>query len=262
MANSGGMAACVLPGTGGGLLEGWLRAVCDEHGKVMAFTFLLPGPQACASVWQMRGGVRAVWQANASPASESLRGLGRADTLTASSSGSCETCIKAHVGTHGPAFPRHWVRSAPTGRQRSDSVVARRAGTGSNLRVLHDTSHVSLSTLASESQNIGNPHKAGGAPAEVRLAVVAASASRSADCGTIQAEVPGHRGESRVARLISAWTCARAACSSRSGAAGCARGESRVVRQRFARCAQHVRQPRRRIPAQQWVHRGSGRGAS
>ncbi|SMQ95211.1 hypothetical protein PD5205_02121 [Xanthomonas fragariae] len=57
----------------------------------------------------MRSGVRAVWQATASPASESLRGLGRADTLTASSSGSCETCIKAHVDTHGAAFPWHGV---------------------------------------------------------------------------------------------------------------------------------------------------------
>lgn len=44
IAESGGMAACVLPGSGGGRLEGWLRAVCDEQGQVMAFTLSIPEP--------------------------------------------------------------------------------------------------------------------------------------------------------------------------------------------------------------------------
>ncbi|SMQ99395.1 signal transduction protein [Xanthomonas fragariae] len=55
VANSGGMAACVLPGTGGVRLEGWLRAVCDEHGKVMAFTLSIPEPMGAdgTSRWEM-----------------------------------------------------------------------------------------------------------------------------------------------------------------------------------------------------------------
>ncbi|MFL7980191.1 histidine kinase, partial [Xanthomonas vasicola] len=44
LADSGGMAPCVLPGPVGGRLEGWLRAVCDEQGQIMAFTLSIPEP--------------------------------------------------------------------------------------------------------------------------------------------------------------------------------------------------------------------------
>ncbi|WP_326519751.1 bifunctional diguanylate cyclase/phosphodiesterase [Xanthomonas euroxanthea] len=55
VASSGGMTACVLPGAGGGRLEGWLRAVCDEHGQVMAFTLSIPEPMGAdgTSRWEM-----------------------------------------------------------------------------------------------------------------------------------------------------------------------------------------------------------------
>ncbi|WP_180323424.1 sensor domain-containing protein, partial [Xanthomonas perforans] len=55
LAESGGMAPCVLPGTGGGRLEGWLRAVCDEHGQIMAFTLSIPEPKGAdgTSRWEI-----------------------------------------------------------------------------------------------------------------------------------------------------------------------------------------------------------------
>jgi len=50
----GGMVACVLP-NGHGQWDGWLRAVRDEHGALLAFTLSIPEPtgSAVASRWEI-----------------------------------------------------------------------------------------------------------------------------------------------------------------------------------------------------------------
>lgn len=49
----GGMVACVLP-SGSGQWDGWLRAVRDEHGALIAFTLSIPEPAgAVASRWEI-----------------------------------------------------------------------------------------------------------------------------------------------------------------------------------------------------------------
>ncbi len=49
----GGMLACVLP-NGNGQWDGWLRAVCDEHGTAIAYTLSIPEPAgAVASRWEI-----------------------------------------------------------------------------------------------------------------------------------------------------------------------------------------------------------------
>jgi len=55
LVDSGSMVPCVLPGAGGARLEGWLRAVCDDHGRVMAFTLSIPEPKGVdgPDCWEM-----------------------------------------------------------------------------------------------------------------------------------------------------------------------------------------------------------------
>lgn len=49
LALEGGMGACALPRGDGGHLDGFLRAVNDEHGDVLAFTLSVPEPASASS---------------------------------------------------------------------------------------------------------------------------------------------------------------------------------------------------------------------
>lgn len=55
LVRGGGMSPCVLPGNGGGRLDGWLRAVTDEDGKLLAFTLSIPEPVGAdgSSRWEI-----------------------------------------------------------------------------------------------------------------------------------------------------------------------------------------------------------------
>ncbi|MFT4246784.1 MAG: EAL domain-containing protein [Pseudomonas sp.] len=57
LAAHGGMTPCVLPGSGGRRLEGWLRAVGDECGETIAYTLSVPEPIGLAAVTRWEAGL-------------------------------------------------------------------------------------------------------------------------------------------------------------------------------------------------------------